>query len=81
MPAFIARAASKTSGTKMRLCLKSSPTTRMPAMSPSSSTSATGRSLGESVYRHLLDDLVLPLEEQLVHFGVVDHGFYSNAGS
>ena len=43
IPAFMARAASSTSGTKMRLCLKSSPTTRMPPMSPSSRTSMAGR--------------------------------------
>ncbi len=43
IPAFIARAASSTSGTKTRLYLKSSPTTRIPAIRPSSSTSIAGR--------------------------------------
>jgi hypothetical protein len=60
MPAFMARAASSTSGTKMRLCLKSSPTTRMPAMSPSSSTCMAGRPSASASSVILLTGSCLP---------------------
>ena len=43
IPAFMARAAISTSGTYRTLCLKSSPTTLMPAIKPSVRISCTGR--------------------------------------
>ena len=43
MPAFIARATINTSGTYRTLCLKSSPTTLIPAINPSFNTSCAER--------------------------------------
>ena len=73
MPAFMARAAISTSGTYRTLCLKSSPTTLMPAIRPSVSTSCTGRPSAKASLVILLDLLGLAFVEALVHEGVIGH--------